>query len=543
MSQNTANYGGDSATIPSLEIGSFVAASPDNSEFIGSSSGVFFANTVFRAFAKSVPDSSASRLDGANVPDSGSILSCLGSSDGSQEQAVAPIVLDTEATNEAIGGSSTRSYGIQVPGLGIAPPPAVAKKLLMLYFQHWHPLFPVLHGPAFFDEVNNFYEDDKNSNIDETSKGGLRKKICRVVTFQCVFNIVAFTGSGQVLDPASKIQSLSALMALLGIISSSTDIPSLQALLVAEIFLVVNMSLRKASTINGTVTRIIYHAGLHRCPSRYVALSQETSDMRKRIFWSAYVLDRTISQLLGHPSAMQDSHVDVCIPGLAELHKPVQPRNRSNDSSTALEDQVRAHLPNNHSDQNQPRDISTQLRSEISLQSPTSSTYDIGSASPNQSQKGVKSTPRELVLSYLGSNLDAPRGVDVRPSHSIRKSSTAVSARKGYVPHSEMEFQDTSNAQYQQRGTKRRFHDEIGDRQVDQFQLMNINAQTGMGALPFPVLEYNGPDFGFDARQVSSAGDPHSLASDLNADAGGFFGNVGWDAFIQGLGVDGRFNM
>ncbi|RYP57991.1 hypothetical protein DL769_009165 [Monosporascus sp. CRB-8-3] len=448
MAQSTANYSGDSGTIPSLEIGSFIAASPDNSEFIGSSSGVFFANTVFRAFAKSAPDASASRLDGANVPDSSSILSCLGSSDGSQEQAVAPIVLDTEATNEAVGDSSTRSYGIQVPGLGIAPPPAVAKKLLMLYFQHWHPLFPVLHGPAFLDEVNNFYEDDENPDPDATSKGGLRKKICRVVTFQCVFNIVAFTSSGQVLDPAYKIQSLSALMALLGIISSSTDIPSLQALLVAEIFLVVNMSLRKASTINGTVTRIVYHAGLHRCPSRYVALSQETSDMRKRIFWSAYVLDRTISQLLGHPSAMQDSHVDVCIPGLAELHKPVQPRNRSNESSTALEEQS----------------------------------------------------------------------------------------------HSEMGLQHNSNAQYQQRGAKRRFHDETGDRQVDQFQLMNMNTQMGTGALPFPVLEYNGPDFGFDAAQISSLGAPHGLASDLNADAGGFFGNVGWDAFIQGLGVDGRFN-
>ncbi|RYP68661.1 hypothetical protein DL771_006531 [Monosporascus sp. 5C6A] len=498
MSQSTANYRGDSDTIPSLEIGSFVAASPDNSEFIGSSSGVFFANTVFRAFAKSAPDTSTSRLDGADVPDSGSILSCLGSSDGSQEQAVAPIVLATEATDEAIGDSSTRSYGIQVPGLGTAPPPAVAKKLLMLYFQHWHPLFPVLHGPAFFDEVNNFYQGDQNPDLDATSKGGLREKICRVVTFQCVFNIVAFTSSGQDLDPAYKIQSLPALMALLGIISSSTDIPSLQALLVAEIFLVVNMSLRKASTINGTVTRIIYHTGLHRCPSRYVALSRETCDMRKRIFWSAYVLDRTISQLLGHPSAMQDSHVDVCIPGLAELHKPVQPRNRSNESSTALEDQFRAHLPNNHSDQNQRRDISTQLRSEISLQSPPSNTCDIDSASPNQSEKG---------------------------------------------PYSEMGLQDTSNARYQQRGTKRRFHDEIGDRQVDQFQLMNIDAQMGMGPLPFPVLEYNGPDFGFDATQVSNVGAPHNFASDLNADAGGFFGNLGWDAFIQGLGVDGRFNM
>ncbi|RYO80103.1 hypothetical protein DL766_001545 [Monosporascus sp. MC13-8B] len=534
MSQSTANYDGDSGTIPSLEIGSFVAASPDNSEFIGSSSGVFFANTVFRAFAKSAPNASASCLDGANVPDSGSILSCLGSSDGSQEQAVAPIVLDTEPTNEAIGGSSTRSYGIQVPGLGIAPPPAVAKKLLMLYFQHWHPLFPVLHGPAFVDEVNNFYQDDENPDPDGTSKGGLRKKICRVVTFQCVFNIVAFTSSGQVLDPAYKIQSLSALMALLGIISSSTDIPSLQALLVAEIFLVVNMSLRKASTINGTVTRIIYHAGLHRCPSRYVALSQETSDMRKRIFWSAYVLDRTISQLLGHPSALQDSHVDVCIPGLAELHKPVQPRNRSNESATALEDQWWNGLPLAFQDASE-HDSSCAETSYVAF---FTMLYNYLIILVNRPFLSLPSQ-RPDFQSSLQTALSASCGIIQKLKG--QKDDPFHVAWPGTLPA--MGLQDASNAQYQQRGTKRRFHDEMGDRQVDQFQFININAQMGVGALPFPVLEYNGPDFGFDATQVSSVGAPHNLASNLNADAGGFFGNVSWDAFIQGLGVDGRFNM
>lgn len=37
---------------PPMEIGSFVSLPPDDSEFIGSASGVFFADTVFRAFAR-----------------------------------------------------------------------------------------------------------------------------------------------------------------------------------------------------------------------------------------------------------------------------------------------------------------------------------------------------------------------------------------------------------------------------------------------------------------------------------------------------------
>lgn len=401
MSRSEGNHGTDPSTVPSIEIGSFIAASPDNSEFIGSSSGVFFANTVFRAFAKSTPEANASRLDCSNVPDPGSILSCLGSSESSQEQVVAPIVLDPGVANGPNRESSTRSYGIIAPGLGIAPSPTLAKKLLMLYFQHWHPFFPILHGPTFFDEVNAFYRGDGSVESNPAAEESIKKRLCRAVTFQCVFNIVACTNSRHVLEPDNMIGSTSALMGLLGSISSSNDIPSIQALLVAELYLVVNMSLRKASTINGSVTRIIYHAGLHRCPFRYVALSHEMCDMRKRIFWSAYVLDKSISQLLGHPSTIQDSHVDVCIPGLIELHKPVQPRNRSNDSSASLEDQIRAHLPKNHPEQGQEGDIHTQVQSEVSLQSPIANAYDANDVSPGRNQRGSKPVAHEFVLSYL----------------------------------------------------------------------------------------------------------------------------------------------
>lgn len=401
MSRSGGNHGADTGTVPSIEIGSFIAASPDNSEFIGSSSGVFFANTVFRAFATSTPGANASRLDGPDVPDPGSILSCLGSSESSQEQIVAPIVLDPGAASETNRDSTIWSYGILAPGLGTAPPPALAKKLLMHYFQHWHPFFPILHGPTFLDEVNAFYREDGSTESNTTAEERITKRLCRAVTFQCVFNLVASTNNKHTLEPANRIGSTSALMALLGLMSSSNDIPSIQALLIAEIYLVVNMSLRKASTINGTVTRILYHAGLHRCPFRYVGLSPEMCDMRKRIFWSAYVLDKSISQLLGHPSAIQDSHVDVCIPGLVELHKPVQPRNRSNETSASLEDQVRAHLPKNYPEQGQEGDISTQVQSEISLQSPITNACDVDGASSGQSQGGSKPAAHEFVLSYL----------------------------------------------------------------------------------------------------------------------------------------------
>lgn len=102
---------------------------------------------------------------------------------------------------------------------------------------------------------------------------------------------------------------------------------------------------------------------------------------------------------------------------------------------------------------------------------------------------------------------------------------------------------DPSTGQNQTRGTKRKLNDETGVRRGDQFQPMNANPQMSAGTLPFPVLEYNGPDFGFDATQLSGLGPSHNLVPEPNTEAGGFYDNVGWDAFIQGLGFDGRFNI
>ncbi|KKK18532.1 hypothetical protein AOCH_007283 [Aspergillus ochraceoroseus] len=86
------------------------------------------------------------------------------------------------------------------------------------------------------------------------------------------------------------------------------------------------MSLRTASTVGGCMLRSMLHAGLHRCPFRYRELSTSSQHrhLRKRIFWSAYALDRYLSQALGLPLGIQDSDIDVCAPGCPELHRPLQ---------------------------------------------------------------------------------------------------------------------------------------------------------------------------------------------------------------------------
>ncbi|KND93720.1 hypothetical protein TOPH_01894 [Tolypocladium ophioglossoides CBS 100239] len=337
-----------SVAIPPIEIGSFLALQADKSEFIGSASGAFFVNTVFRAFASASLEapSLAAADDDVAAPCPASAHNYLAGAEPAQEPPDdngygdgeddddAPFDASSSRCGPSLSSSSS-SYGIAAPGLGLPPSPAVARKLVMLYFQHWHPLFPFLHGPTVLKQMDSFFgspgahqcpdqgqDENQSHDYDQAASASPRSRLCRAVIFQCLFNIAASSQEEQQdLEPSSRIQSAASLTNLVGYISSRHDTASLQALLAVELYLTARMSLRAASTVHGTLTRTLYHAGFHRCPYRYVQMTRQVCDMRQRIFWCAYVLDRHLSQALGHPVAMVDDEIDVCVPGQHERHR------------------------------------------------------------------------------------------------------------------------------------------------------------------------------------------------------------------------------
>lgn len=71
---------------------------------------------------------------------------------------------------------------------------------------------------------------------------------------------------------------------------------------------------------------LVHAAGLHRCPNRYPTTfgSDEDCEIRKRLFYAVYVLDRLVAKQLGHPLLFRDIDIDVCLPGADEIHgRPV----------------------------------------------------------------------------------------------------------------------------------------------------------------------------------------------------------------------------
>jgi hypothetical protein len=69
-----------------------------------------------------------------------------------------------------------------------------------------------------------------------------------------------------------------------------------------------------ASRLEGLAVRMAFHLGLHRCPMQFSAFPKKEAELRKRMFWSIYCIDRYISIRLGIPLAIRDIDIDVCFP-------------------------------------------------------------------------------------------------------------------------------------------------------------------------------------------------------------------------------------
>ncbi|KAJ5246045.1 hypothetical protein N7468_001028 [Penicillium chermesinum] len=300
----------------SSEIGSLTAHSNEDSQFVGSSSGVYFINTVKRAFSDGLDRPDSQEPDFPVAEDT-----LVGTEDSSRPKRRRTTSRETPTASSPDDIYLPEwTYDPTIASfLGDAPPQDTARELMMMYFKVWHPLFPFLHGPTFLQAMERLYSkspQEERGNSTSTSY----KSTCWTVILQCIFNLGSLLGPDLRVPPESRIMSPASMTQLLSTFASKHDMASLQALLAVQVYLVATMSLRLASTFGGCILRSMMHAGLHRCPFRYSQLSSHDRHLRKRIFWCAYAIDRYLSQALGLPLGIQDSDIDVCLPAAKELH-------------------------------------------------------------------------------------------------------------------------------------------------------------------------------------------------------------------------------
>lgn len=290
------------------ETGSLTQPSPHHDgRFIGSSSGVFFINTVKKAFESSQQEQ-PSHLPAAEETVGG-------------EDDFAPSARNSPERVQGFELNINNQRAIEIntsAQLGSLPPYGTAQQAIVEYFKTWHPIVPFISGPAFLQEMDDMYQDPRTAKASGPIPAG-RQRLCNLIIFQCVLAIGSFSLS-DAMPSQTAVLSKSNLLSLVASLASRHDLLTIQTLLAAQVYCVSTLSLRTASTIGGILSKLLFHAGMHRCPYRYPQLSNEDRDLRKRILWSAYTIDRYLCQALGIPVSLSDTEIDVCVSGRREVH-------------------------------------------------------------------------------------------------------------------------------------------------------------------------------------------------------------------------------
>ncbi|KAJ5644042.1 transcriptional regulator family: Fungal Specific TF [Penicillium longicatenatum] len=268
-----------------------------SASFLGSSSGIHFVRHVYSAFARRSADLQQSRArDRSSVPgEDDRLLRDPGNQDTNELW-----------NKDEVNLSSTATFSFED-----------LVQWTRRYFENWHPIFPCLHAPTVLKTMET---------LGHHGLGSINRLDLMVI--RCLVS-VSLADSRQVQPPVSQIGPIPAplvfqtvqhiMQEIQSLLAEPTTLQLLQATFTAQLTMTSLLRLNAASRVGGIVTRTAFHLGLHRCPGRFACFSSEEADIRRRLFWSIYSLERYLSQALGVPLSIRDDDIDVCYPG-AERH-------------------------------------------------------------------------------------------------------------------------------------------------------------------------------------------------------------------------------
>ena len=274
--------------------------------FVGSASGIFFIRSVYGAVNRSRPVNP----DVAQTP-------------------ISDIVPGEDDHLPLVKPNSSERLWKEAEIIPDAPAPISFQEMVAFsasYFANWHPFYPFLHAPTVLGYFDEFAREGIPGG---NSLGDLRMVILRAIHSTSLADHRQSNGYDRAQYPACLVFLTyeSALDSLQAVLSRPTTTLALQAALSVQIFLVSMLRLNAASRVGGLITRMAVQLGLHRCPARFSAFSSDEKELRQRVFWSIYAMDRFLSQSMGLPLSLHDYDIDVCFP-LTEHHVEAQSEHR-----------------------------------------------------------------------------------------------------------------------------------------------------------------------------------------------------------------------
>lgn len=190
-------------------------------------------------------------------------------------------------------------FDIQRPAL---PPMQTTKRLVDSYFTSTHSMFPILHWRTFEQSIEDMYRTGNIQNVPP----------CFLSTF---FAVLAL-GSLFTSEPPSErsyhgAELLEISRKLIDPWNNNFVLDDARTLLLQA--MVLNEMNLKCAACNclGSAVRVAQDLGLYSESGPWPIVEGE---MRRRTWWTIYILDRTLSLEVGRPMLIDDSDCDVSLP-------------------------------------------------------------------------------------------------------------------------------------------------------------------------------------------------------------------------------------
>ncbi|KAG0649390.1 Positive regulator of purine utilization [Hyphodiscus hymeniophilus] len=184
----------------------------------------------------------------------------------------------------------------------LLPNTEMANRLQEAFFSHRWPSLPFLHRPTFLKK-----------HFESVLRDGINADGASLFLTHMVFAIGAIDlrrKNGKLpITPLDYFKTATSFY--LSVLFENGNLETIQGLLLLSTFAISEPHALNAWMVSGLAMRSAIELGLHR---HVESGSLFQSEMRKRVFWAAYVLDRNISITLGRPLSIQDKDIDVELP-------------------------------------------------------------------------------------------------------------------------------------------------------------------------------------------------------------------------------------
>ncbi|KAI0425381.1 fungal-specific transcription factor domain-containing protein [Xylaria sp. FL1042] len=177
-----------------------------------------------------------------------------------------------------------------------------AISLCQTYFDIIHMQYPFLHHPTFLRSLRRFFEDDGRNHI-----AGFQIYMVLAISATIVSRLHKVPLSGEryymtALQYFEKIQV-------------ESSVQGLQCILLLLIFAMHSSTVRlDVWCLNYQCIASVLDLGLQRAVTTSSGISKHDQEMRTRIFWVVYTLDRTIATMMGRPIGLRDEACDFRMP-------------------------------------------------------------------------------------------------------------------------------------------------------------------------------------------------------------------------------------